>query len=257
MSWLRHFPPTGYINLKFLTSSLWKLTWFLMFRFPKVVLLGIFPPAVAFATLAVWLTTLLIIAATPPMGWTCNSSVEALRRDPGSEIPSTAISQWAKNEIENSENSTKESSGTTLKIINRSAEIFLFLNFELTVNVLSGIDFSWFERTFLRMTFGGRSGLGRGLWCHRGSVRTKTTCLMTPSTGMTTKNWSGRRFGLYWAGINANFVGIVSVTFCSIIWDGSIKTESEMMVLQILQYFKALYIYFNSTFPGLSYYDGN
>ena len=121
MSRLRHFWPTGYINLKFLMSSLWKLTWFLMFRFPKVVLLGIFPPAVAFATLAVWLTTLLIIAATPPMGWTCNSSVEALRRDPGSEIPSTAISQWAKNEIKNS---TKESSGEIIKLINRSAEFF-------------------------------------------------------------------------------------------------------------------------------------
>ena len=115
MSRLRHFPPTGYINLKFL----WKLTWFLMFRFPKVVLLGIFPPAVAFATLAVWLTTLLIIAATPPIGWTCNSSVEALRRDPGSEIPSTAISQWAKDEIKNSENSTKESLLYYFEIINR------------------------------------------------------------------------------------------------------------------------------------------
>ena len=74
-------------------------------------------------------------------------------------------------------------------------------------------------------------------------MRTKTTCLMTPSTGMTSKNRRCRRFGMYCAGLNANFVWIVSVTFCSIIRDGSIKTESEKMVLQILQYFsKALYM---------------
>ena len=61
-----------------------------MFRLPKVLFVGTLLPAVVAATDAVWLTTLLIMEATPPMGWICNSSVEALRRDPGSEMPSTS-----------------------------------------------------------------------------------------------------------------------------------------------------------------------
>ena len=63
-----------------------------MFLLPKVFLVaGTFPPAVVAATVAVWLTTLLIIEATPPMGWTCNSSVEAFKREPGSELPSVSV----------------------------------------------------------------------------------------------------------------------------------------------------------------------
>ena len=61
-----------------------------MFRLPKVLFVGTLLPAVVAATDAVWLTTLLIMEATPPIGWTCSSSVEAFRRDPGSEMPSAS-----------------------------------------------------------------------------------------------------------------------------------------------------------------------
>ena len=62
------------------------LTWFLMFRFPKVLrACGTLPPAVLAAMLALWLTTLLIIDATPPSGITWSSCVDVPRIEPGSE----------------------------------------------------------------------------------------------------------------------------------------------------------------------------
>ena len=74
-----------YLRISFKNSSNF-LTWFLMFRFPKVLrACGTLPPAVLAAMLALWLTTLLIIDATPPSGITWSSCVDVPRIEPGSE----------------------------------------------------------------------------------------------------------------------------------------------------------------------------
>ena len=87
-----HFPyasspvkTKSYLSLKKKMSN-FGLTWFLMFRFPKVLrTCGTFPPAVPAAILALALTTLPIIDATPPNGITWSSCVEVPRIEPGSE----------------------------------------------------------------------------------------------------------------------------------------------------------------------------